>query len=80
MEYEKLKKNKKKNNFPTDRPLLEKQGRERGNKNIFKDGLKKYLVYDIEISCAQIQLVKLSVCKSSGWGNSDKNPNKLLRF
>ena len=37
MEYEKFKKN----NFPTDQPLLEmeKQSRERGNKNIFKDGL-----------------------------------------
>ena len=29
----------KKNNFPTDRPILEIQGRERGNKNIFKVGL-----------------------------------------
>ena len=29
---------KKKNNFPTDRPISEKQGRERGNKNIFKVG------------------------------------------
>ena len=34
--YEILKK-KKKN--PTDRPISEKQGRERGNKNIFKVGL-----------------------------------------
>ena len=30
----------KKNNFPTDRPILEKQGRVRGNKNIFKVGLR----------------------------------------
>ena len=35
IEFEKLKKN----NFPTDRLLPEKQGRVRGNKNIFKDGL-----------------------------------------
>ena len=34
MEFEKLK-----NNFPTDRPIPEKQGRVRGNKNIFKVGL-----------------------------------------
>ena len=30
----------KKNNFPTDRPIPVKQGRVRGNKNIFKVGLK----------------------------------------
>ena len=30
---------KKKKNFPTDRPIPEKQGRVRGNKNIFKVGL-----------------------------------------
>ena len=35
MEFNKLKKN----NFPTDRPIPEKQGRARGNKNIFKVGL-----------------------------------------
>ena len=35
IEFEKLKKN----NFPTDRPIPGKQGRERGNKNIFKVGL-----------------------------------------
>ena len=35
MEFEKLKKN----NFPTDRPIPEKQGRIRGNKNIFEVGL-----------------------------------------
>ena len=35
MEFEKLKKN----YFPTDRPIPEKQGRVRGNKNIFKVGL-----------------------------------------
>ena len=29
----------KKNNFPTDQPITEKQGRVRGNKNIFKVGL-----------------------------------------
>ena len=29
----------KKDNFPTDRPIPEKQGRVRGNKNIFKVGL-----------------------------------------
>ena len=34
MEFEKLKKK-----FPTDQPTLEKQGRVRGNKNIFKVGL-----------------------------------------
>ena len=34
MEFEKLKKN----NFPTDRPIPEKQGPVRGNKNIFKVG------------------------------------------
>ena len=28
----------KKNNFPTNRPIAEKQGRVRGNKNIFKAG------------------------------------------
>ena len=28
----------KKNDFPTDRPIAEKQGRVRGNKNIFKVG------------------------------------------
>ena len=33
--YEILKKKK----IPTDRPISEKQGRERGNKNIFKVGL-----------------------------------------
>ena len=38
-EFSEFKKNKK-NNFPTDRPIPEKQGRERGNKNIFKVGLK----------------------------------------
>ena len=31
----------KKNNFPTDRPIPEKQGWVRGNKNIFKVGLIK---------------------------------------
>ena len=35
MEFEKLKKN----YFPTDQPIPEKQGRVRGNKNIFKAGL-----------------------------------------
>ena len=35
MEFEKLKKN----NFPTYRPIPEKQGWVRGNKNIFKVGL-----------------------------------------
>ena len=35
IEFEKLKKKK----FPTDRPIPEKQGRVRGNKNIFKVGL-----------------------------------------
>ena len=35
MEFEKLKKN----NFPTDRPIPEEQGRVRGNKSIFKAGL-----------------------------------------
>ena len=29
------------NNFPTDRPLPEKQGRVRGNKNSLKDGLRE---------------------------------------
>ena len=29
-----------KKKFPTDRPILEKQGRVRGNKNIFKVGLR----------------------------------------
>ena len=37
MEFEKLKKN----NFPTDRPIPEKQSRVRGNKNIFRVGLVK---------------------------------------
>ena len=37
-EFSEFKKNKK-NNFPTDRPIPEKQGRVRGNKNIFKVGL-----------------------------------------
>ena len=32
---------KKKNIFPTDRPIPEKQGRVRGNKNIFKLGLDR---------------------------------------
>ena len=32
----------KKNNFPTDRPISEKQGRVRGNKNIFKAGPTDY--------------------------------------
>ena len=36
MEFEKLKKNKN----PTDLPIPESQGRVRGNKNIFKVGLK----------------------------------------
>ena len=35
MEFEKLKKN----DYPTDRPIPEKQGQVRGNKNIFKVGL-----------------------------------------
>ena len=35
IQFEKLKKN----NFPTDRSILVKQGRVRGNKNIFKVGL-----------------------------------------
>ena len=35
MEFEKLKKK-----FPTDRPIPEKKGRVRGNKNIFKVGLR----------------------------------------
>ena len=35
MEFEKLKKK----NFPTDRPIPEKQGWVRGNKNNFKVGL-----------------------------------------
>ena len=35
MEFEKVKKK-----YPTDRPIPEKQGRVRGNKNIFKVGLK----------------------------------------
>ena len=35
MEFEKFKKN----NFLTDLPIPEKQGRVRGNKNIFKVGL-----------------------------------------
>ena len=39
MEFEKLKKN----NFPTDRPIPEKQGRVKGNKNIFKVGLGTHL-------------------------------------
>ena len=34
MEFEKLKKN----DFSTDRPIPEKQGRVRGNENIFKVG------------------------------------------
>ena len=34
MEFEKLKKN----NFPADLPIPEKQGQVRGNKNIFKVG------------------------------------------
>ena len=38
MEFEKLKKN----NFPTDGPIPEKQGRVRGNKNIFKVGLRSH--------------------------------------
>ena len=29
------------NNFPTDQPIPEKQGRVRGNKNIFKVGLNQ---------------------------------------
>ena len=36
MEFEKFEKN----NFPTNRPIPEKQGRVRGNKNIFKVGLR----------------------------------------
>ena len=35
MEFEKVKKK-----YPTDLPIPEKQGRVRGNKNIFKVGLK----------------------------------------
>ena len=44
----------KKNNFPTDRPIPEKQGRVRGNKNILKVGLRQnnenklYLYIDFE--------------------------------
>ena len=38
MKFSEFKKNKK-NNFPTDRPIPEKQGRVRRNKNIFKVGL-----------------------------------------
>ena len=38
MEFEKVKKN----NFLTYRPIPEKQGRVRGNKNIFKVGLNFY--------------------------------------
>ena len=38
MEFEKLKKN----NFPTDQPISEKQGQVRGNKNIFKVGRIKF--------------------------------------
>ena len=37
MEFEKIK-----NNFLTDRPIPEKQGRVRGNKNIFKVGPTVY--------------------------------------
>ena len=39
MKFEKLKKN----NFPADRPTPEKQGRVRGNKNIFKVGLNEFI-------------------------------------
>ena len=41
MEFENLKKN----SFPTDLPTPEKQGRVRGNKNIFKVGLKEKCQY-----------------------------------
>ena len=40
MEFEKLTKN----NFPTHRPIPEKHGRVRGNKNIFKIGLSYYFI------------------------------------
>ena len=33
----------KKKEFPTDRPIPEKQGRVRGNKNIFKVGLMRLI-------------------------------------
>ena len=41
----------KKNYFPTDRPIPEKQGRERGNKNIFKVGLmyKSSTSYSVQL-------------------------------
>ena len=55
MEYEKLKKN----NVPTDQPLLEKQGRERGNKNIFKDGPNSKIV--------KILLKKIIVFLAKSW-------------
>ena len=58
IEFEKLKKN----NFPTDRPIQEKQGRERGNKNIFKVGLigkfdNEYAQIMCRIGCSNIKCV-----------------------
>ena len=44
MEFENLKK------IPTDQPIQEKQGRVRGNKNIFKVGIGSDLLLDFSLA------------------------------
>ena len=52
--YEILKKKKKFR--PTDRPISEKQGRERGKKNIFKVGLKQ-----LQVEFFQLQTIEFNL-------------------
>ena len=75
MEFEKLKKKK----FPTDRPIPEKQGRVRENKNIFKVGP----IQSDKPHC--FSLASLSIFKASRFlivsvlGQAGFNPT-LLKF
>ena len=63
MEFEKLKKIIFR---PTGRPILEKQGWVRGNKNIFKVGLKDKLLYQIGQVCMEEKL-NVSIILNQSW-------------
>ena len=56
IEFEKLKKN------PIDRPILVKQGQVMGNKNIFKVGLREYILQSFdELECWKVNELSIFI-------------------